>query len=187
MKILAIIGSARRKGNVELLLDKTLEAAKVVNPSVEVEKIHPNTMKFLPCQECGGCNETGICIFKDEMQGVYAKIDEADVIVVASPIFFGSLPAPVKALIDRHQCAWVAKEVLKKTSNKRKKGVLILVEASKRESFLKNAESIIKNFFRVKDIDFSEYLYCPGVDKMGEVLEHHECIEKAVALGKSMV
>ena len=187
MKILAIIGSARKKGNVELLLDKTLEAAKVTNPSIEVEKIYPYKINFLPCQECGGCDETGICIYKDDMQAVYAKINEADIIIVASPIFFGSLPAPIKALIDRHQCAWVAKEVLKKTKPKPKKGVLLLVEASEKESFLKNAESIIRNFFAVNDIVFSECLYCSGVDKKGEILERPECIEKALELAKRVL
>ncbi|UCB57723.1 MAG: flavodoxin family protein [Candidatus Omnitrophota bacterium] len=185
MKILAILGSPRRGGNSEILLDKALEGVKSLG--LEPEKIVLNELKFAGCQECGGCDKTGRCIVNDDMQMIYKKLDEAEAVVLASPIFFGSLPAQVKAMIDRYQCIWVAKYVLeKKNPAPLKKGFLILVSAGSRGSFFKNAESIVRNFFAVLGAELKESFCCPNVDKKARVLEHPNCLEKAFELGKKI-
>ncbi|MBN3039382.1 MAG: flavodoxin family protein [Candidatus Omnitrophica bacterium] len=188
MKVLAILGSPRRGGNAETLLDKALEGVQSTGVSLEIEKVVLNELKFSPCQECGGCDKTGRCVLKDAMQDIYKKIDQADAVIISSPIFFGSLPAQVKAMIDRYQCRWVAKYILEeKEIRPAKKGLLILVEASARESFLKNAQSIIKNFFAVSNIGFTAKLYCPQVDKRGDILKDEDCLKRAFELGKETI
>jgi len=185
VKILGILGSPRRGGNSELLLDKALEGANSVG--LDTEKIVLNELKFSPCQECGGCAKTGRCVINDDMQIVYKKLNEASAIILASPIFFGSLPAQVKAMIDRCQCLWVAKCVLKKGRGLRaRKGYLILVGATDRDSFFKNAESIVKNFFGVSDVEFKGSLYCPNVDRKDGILEHPDYLKRAFELGKQV-
>ena len=182
MKVLGILGSPRRGGNAEILLDKALEGVK--STGIEPKKIVLNELKFSPCQECAGCAQTGICIINDAMQDIYKELDTAEIIILSSPIFFGSLPAQVKAMIDRYQCRWVAKYVLgKKSPPPTKRGFLILVSAANRESFFKNAESIVKNFFAVLDIEFKASLYCPNVDEKGRILEHPDCLKRAFELG----
>lgn len=182
MKVLGILGSPRRGGNSEILLDKALEGAKSLG--LDIEKIVLNELKFSPCQECSGCSTTGKCVINDDMQIIYQKLAEAGGIILATPIFFGSLPAQVKAMIDRYQCHWVAKYVLKKERRPSKRGFLILVSAANRDAFFKNAESIVKNFFAVLGIDFKESLYCPNVDKKAKILEHPDCLKRAFELGK---
>lgn len=194
MKVLGILGSPRRGGNTEILLDKALEGAKTCG--LDIEKIVLNQLKFSPCQECGGCKKSGRCIIDDDMCTIYEKLEEAEAIILASPIFFGSLPAQVKAMIDRYQCRWIAKYVLgQKDVNRRtprgctpgsKRGFLILVSGSSRDRFFKNAESIVKNFFAVLDIEFKGNLYCPNVDKKAKVLKHSVCLEKAFKLVKKV-
>ena len=192
MKVLGILGSPRRGGNSEILLDKVLEGAKSAGPAAE--KLVLNELKFAPCQECGGCSRSGKCIVDDEMQIIYKKIDEAGVLVLASPIFFGSLPAQVKAMIDRYQCRWAAKYILGKSTPQStprrcglvKKGCLILVSASNRDKFFKNAESIVKNFFAVLDIEFATSLYCPNIDGKAKILEHSDCLKKAFEIGRNI-
>ena len=185
MKILGILGSPRRGGNSELLLDKALEGAGSVGH--DTEKIVLNELKFSPCQECAGCAKTGKCVIDDDMQIVYKKLNEAGAIILATPVFFGSLPAQVKAMIDRCQCLWVAKYVLKKdTGLKAKKGYLILVSAANRDSFFKNAESIVKNFFSVLGVEFKGSLYCPNVDRKARILEHPDYLKRAFELGKQV-
>ncbi len=189
MKVLGILGSPRRGGNSEILLDKALEGAD--STGLDIEKIVLNELKFSPCQECGGCSTTGKCIINDDMQTIYKKLDEAEAIILAAPIFFGSLSAQVKAMIDRYQCRWIAKYVLDKrtpldkpTPQGCRLGFLILVSAANREKFFKNAESIVKNFFAVLDIEFKDSLYCPNIDKKGKVLKHPDCLNRAFELGK---
>lgn len=186
MKVLGILGSPRRSGNSEGLLDKALEGAK--SKGADVEKIVLNELKFVGCQECAGCDETGVCTIEDEMQTIYKKIKQAEAVILASPIFFGSLPAQVKAMIDRYQCEWVAKYILKREKEKPlKKGFLILVEGSDREKFFKNAESIVKNFFAVLGIEFAGNLYYPNIDQKAKILECPEYLKAAFELGKKSV
>ncbi|MCX5679166.1 MAG: flavodoxin family protein, partial [Candidatus Omnitrophica bacterium] len=121
MKVLGILGSPRRGGNAERLLDKALEGAIACGASAE--KISLNELTIRPCQECGGCDDTGECVIVDDMSMIYSSVDKADCIILASPIFFGELTAQTKAVIDRFQCRWVKKYRLKKTSGVVKKGL----------------------------------------------------------------
>ncbi len=183
MRLLGILGSPRRGGNSELLLDQALAGAKL--KGLDTEKIILNELKFVGCQECGGCRKNGECVVKDDMQDVYKKVAAADSIIIASPIFFGSLSSQVKAMIDRYQCLWTAKYILKKkVSLKPKKGSLILVSGTNRDKFFQNAESIVKNFFAVLGIEFAQGLYCPGIDQKAGILKHPDYLKQAFELGE---
>ena len=182
MNILGILGSPRSKGNTELLLDKVLEGA--VSKGARTDKIILNNLDISPCQECENMDDTGGCIIRDEMAVVYEKIKKTDILILASPIFFGSLSAQTKIMIDRFQCAWRARYILKKDNGyKRIRSALLLVEGSKREDFFLNAESIAKNFFSIVNAEYKHKLFCPGVDDKGDILKHSDCIKKAIELG----
>ncbi len=112
MKILGISGSPRIGGNTDILLDRALEGAR--SAGANVEKIILNNLNFSPCQECENLKDDGSCIIEDDMQLVYKNIESADGLILASPVFFGSLSAQAKMMIDRFQCAWRAKYILKK-------------------------------------------------------------------------
>lgn len=183
MKVLGVLGSPRRGGNTEILLDQALSGAE--SQGCAVKKIILNEIIFKPCQGCQACAATGKCVIDDEMQAVYQQVDEADAIIIASPIFFGSLSAQIKAMVDRYQCRWQAKYVLgKKIDQGVKKGFLLLVSAANREKFFQNAESIIKNLFAVLDIDFTGKVYCPNVDQKAKILKHPNCLKQAFELGR---
>lgn len=185
MNVLGINGSPRIGGNTDILLDKVLEGAKA--KGAKTEKVTLNNLKFSPCQECENIRDDGTCLVEDDMQPLYKKVEEADVIILASPIFFGSLSAQAKMMIDRFQCLWRAKDILKKgTFKKKRKGAFISVEASTREDFFDNARSIVKNLFAAIGVDYKEELLCPGVDKKGSILSYPDVLKKAFELGKTM-
>lgn len=185
MKVLGISASPRRGGNSEALLDKVLEGAGA--SGLNTEKIILNEQKFLPCQECAGCRNTGRCVLDDAMQNIYAQLDAADIVILASPIFFGSLCAQLKAMIDRCQCCWTAKYILGyKGKGSAKKGYLILTSTADKKRFFQNAESIVKNLFAVLDIEFKDRLYCPNVDEQGKILQYPNCLRQALQIGKSL-
>jgi len=182
MKVLGINGSPRIGGNTDILLDKAMEGAR--SKGAETEKIILNKLKFVGCQECENIKDDGSCIVNDDMQGVYKKIKDADVLMLASPIFFGSLSAQTKMMIDRYQCIWRLRYILKKdTGFKKKKGIFISVEGSRRMDFFENAKSIVLNLFAVIDADYTGELFCPGIDGKGDILNHPDCLKKAHELG----
>ena len=183
MNILGINGSPRIGGNTDILLDKVLEGAAEQGGSTE--KVILNGLKFCPCQECEDITGDSVCVIDDDWHQVYKKIESADVIILASPIFFGSISAQSKMMIDRFQCVWRAKYILKKNiSNRRKKGGFISVQASARKDFFDNAKSIVKNFFAVINVDYKEELFCPGVEGKADILRYPDILRKAFELGK---
>lgn len=183
MYILGINGSPRIGGNTDILLDKALEGAS--SKGARTEKTILNTLKFSPCQECENIRDDGSCIIEDELQPLYNKIEQADVLILASPIFFGSLTAQTKMMIDRFQCLWRAKYILKIDRFKKKRtGAFISVEASTREDFFDNARSIVKNLFAIIDADYKEELFCSGIDEKASILKHPDALKKAFELGQ---
>ena len=86
MKLLGIYGSPRKGGNTDLLLDAALEAAR--EAGVEVKSVYCRKLKYQGCISCGGCDKTGQCVIKDDMQDIYPLWDEAEAIILSTPDFF---------------------------------------------------------------------------------------------------
>ena len=186
MYILGISGSPRIGGNTETLLDKALLGAK--KNGALTEKVILNQLKIVPCQECEEVKDDGTCKIIDDFQPLYEKIKKADAIILASPIFFGSLSAQTKIMIDRFQCYWRYKYILNKTELIAKKSAaFICVEASKRQSFLDNAKSIIKNFFATINAEYKEELFAMGVDEKGAIRNRADLLKKAEKIGQNII
>ena len=95
-----------------------------------------NSLSIRPCQDCGSCYQTGVCVLMDEMTGISAAIRAADRIILASPIFFYGLSAQAKAMVDRCQSFWCEKYLLKRpipAGPHGRKGLLLLVGGMKKE------------------------------------------------------
>lgn len=185
MTVVGIAGSPRRLGNSEKLLNRVLEGAAL--SGARVEKVIINELTFRPCQECGGCEKTGVCVIRDGMEGIYKLLEDADAVVLATPIFFAGVSAQAKMMIDRFQCAWEAKYNLKKIfRGKMRKGILISVAGSHRKDYFENAKGIIKAFFATLDIEYSGELFCGGIDKKAGIDQDENALNRAFALGKQI-
>jgi len=185
LKILGINGSPRKCGNTEILLDRTLEGA--AKAGCTCEKITLSDLKFSPCLECMDLTDDGKCIVDDDMKAVYDGIERADAVVVASPVFFGSISAQTKMMIDRFQCRWRAKYVLKiPDATGEKKGIFISVAASDKEEYFRNSASVIRNFFATINASYAGELFAGGVENTGDILKHPEFLEEAFELGQRL-
>ena len=183
MNVLGINGSPRIGGNTDILLDRALEGA--ARQGGRAEKVILNGLKFCPCQECEDITGDDVCVIDDDWHEVYKRVEKADAIILASPIFFGSISAQSKMMIDRFQCVWRAKHMLKKdVFNRRKKGGFISVQASARKDFFDNAKLIVKNFFAVINVDYKEELFCPGIEEKADILRYPDILKKAFELGQ---
>lgn len=184
MNILAFMGSPRFRGNVDTLLDAFIEGAKNENPDVNVKKINLAAKKITPCIECGECDKTGQCVLKDDMAQIYELIDKADVIVVASPIFFYNITAWTQALVERSQALWVKKYVLKTTDTaRRKKGVFLSIGATKGKKLFDGVILVVKYFFDAINADFTGALLFRGVEKKGDINNFPQFIDETRQLG----
>jgi multimeric flavodoxin WrbA len=102
VKILAVSGSPRKRGNTSLLLDEALSYANKEN--IETEKIELYDFNFSDCKGCEGCKSSLKCVIQDDMQTLYPKILESDALILGSPTYFYNITAKMKAFIDRMYC-----------------------------------------------------------------------------------
>lgn len=99
MKVLGISGSPRRSGNTEILVKHALEA--VEKAGLETEMISLSGKEILGCNACMICGKREGCPIEDDLFSIYLKMKEADGIILGSPVYFGSAPAVMKALMER--------------------------------------------------------------------------------------
>ena len=104
-KVLILSGSPRKNGNSDILCDEFARGA--IEAGHEVEKIRVAEKKIGYCRACYACRDTGVCAIKDDMAEVLQKMIDADVLVLASPVYFYSIGAQLKALIDRTVARWL--------------------------------------------------------------------------------
>lgn len=105
-KVLILSGSPRKSGNSDLLCDEFSRGAQEAGHSVE--KIRVAEKKVAPCSACYYCRKSGgACVHQDDMAEVLQKMIDADVLVLASPVYFYSIDAQLKAVIDRTVARWL--------------------------------------------------------------------------------
>ena len=105
-KVLILSGSPRKGGNSDILCDEFLRGAREAGH--DVEKIRVAEKKIAPCSGCYYCTaHGGACAHKDDMAEVLQKMIDADVLALASPVYFYSIDAQLKAVIDRTVARWL--------------------------------------------------------------------------------
>ncbi|MEA3361590.1 MAG: flavodoxin family protein [Thermodesulfobacteriota bacterium] len=189
IKILAIYGSPRRKGNTSLLLKKSVQGA--IEAGAEIEEIFLRDLKMSPCLEIYGCKKTGRCVIQDDFQDVYDKILSCHGIILASPMFFYMVSAHTKILMDRCQSLWVKKYWMEKIpvekKEKARKGLFISAGATKGKRLFDGALLGVRYFFDAIDFDLWKSILYRSLDFEGDVLKHPEYLEESYHAGKELV
>jgi len=185
LKVLGIMGSPRIKGNTDLLLDEALAGAK--SQGAETEKIIADKLKIVPCKEYYACLRDGNCVIKDDMTDIYPMLTSADIVIIASPMFFYGISAQAKALIDRCQSLWTYRFELKHEPEPGRKGAFIAVGATRGKKLFEGSIMVVKYFFQAIGVSYADELLIRGVDKKGEIKEHPTALSEAFELGKRLV
>ncbi len=190
VRVLGIAGSPRRRANTETLLDRFLMGAE--NSRATVEKVVLARLRIAGCIACDGCWEEGRCVVQDDFQLLHEKLIAADVIALAAPLYFWNLPAQVKAVVDRSQCQWARKFVLKApplltaAGRDRRWGVFLSVGGESDPDFV-GAVKTVRGFFGVYGAEYWGELLVGGVDARLEILRHPEALQRAFELGNQVV
>ena len=100
MKIIAIVGTNRRKGNVTQLCEKILEGANENGHQSELINLYDYKINY--CIGCWACSNNGKCSQNDDFEEVYNKVVDSDVVVIGSPVYWGSVTGIMKNFFDRH-------------------------------------------------------------------------------------
>ncbi len=187
MKILGICGSPRKEGNTEVLLKEALKGAH--EAGAEVEAIFLRDKTISPCLEIYGCKIDGRCVIDDDFHEVADKMVQADVLILASPIFFYTVSAHTKMLMDRCQSFWVKRYILEEPivpGRPRRKGAFISVGATHGKRLFEGVTLAVRYFFDALDVDLSDTLLVRGVDEKGEIFHRPKEIRAAYELGNRL-
>ncbi len=189
LRVLGIAGSPRRGGNTDLLLAEVLRGA--ASRGAQVKTIVLDNLKIRPCQHCDACLKTGRCKIKDDMQMVYDELEQADRIVLASPIHFMGVSAQTKVMVDRCQCLWARKYVLKLpplgSEPGKKKGLFVSVGGRRVANLFEPAIATVKAVFASLDITYAGELVFRSVDEKGAITQYPDAICQAFLAGQRLV
>lgn len=186
-KVLGLNGSPRAGGNTDLLLEQVMAGA--ASRGARTETLFARSLRVEPCRHCDGCLKDGQCVIPDEMQQVYPKLREADVVVIASPVHFMGLTAQIKAIIDRCQALWAAKYVLKRpiSPGRKRKGFFVGVGGTRLKELFEPSRATVKALFKSLDVDYAGDLVFSGIDEKGAIKEHPTALSDAYRAGQNLV
>jgi multimeric flavodoxin WrbA len=155
MKTLVFFGGARKKGNTMRMVNFLLD-----NIEGEKEIIYSYDLKVSPCIDCRYCLTHNTCSIKDGMVDIYAKIDEADNVILAAPTYLYGAPGPMKVMLDRFQVYWAQ-----------------VVRGDKPEVFVKKGAILVsgggprfENQFTGIGLELADSLHVCNVTEVGRVL-----------------
>ncbi len=188
MDVIGLLGSPRRGGNSETLLDVALEGATAAG--ARVEKLIPSEMNIIPCDGCRHCSDDpGRCHYRDDMDYLYRRFREADRFLIVSPLFFLGLPAPIKAMVDRCQALWVIKYEQKGQvglSGQSRVGFFLAVGNYNRPYFFQPANATARSFYISLDVWHAGSSFYGHIDKKGEIVGHPTALDEAYAIGQRL-
>jgi len=186
--VLALACSPRRGGNTDTLLDAALEGA--AEADARVERFHLCEMRISPCLHCGGCVRTpGRCVVDDDMQRLYEPLRAADRIIIASPVFFMSVPAQANAMIDRCQPLWVLRAIAHRpvAASRLARAVLYLGAggAAYPDSFEGTRLTLRAWYWTLEIVERRELTFV-GIDERGAIRGHPTALDDARRAGRDL-
>jgi multimeric flavodoxin WrbA len=187
IKVLGISTSPRLKGNSDLLLRQSLAGAE--SAGAETEYIRLCDLNIAPCVECNSCYKHGTCSIEDDYEMFSSKMLEADRLIFATPIFFMTVCAQAKALIDRCQCLWAHKYVLKQpliTAGRDRRAMVIAVGGTKSKKMFESIRLTFKYFLDVLEMNYVSNLFVSKIDAVGEIKQHPTAMDEAYRLGREL-
>ncbi len=180
--ILAFVGSPRRGGNSDILVQHAAEAAKEAGATVEV--CYLNEMDYRGCQGCLGCKRGDACVLEDDLTPIYDKIHGADAVIFASPIYFNDVSGQMKCFLDRWYAFWDAE--YQKRLEPGKRGLIILPYEAGRETMYDGLLERHIGLLRGMGLTDVTGFTVAGVRHKGDILSKPEALAKAAESGRKL-
>lgn len=184
MKVLGIMGSPRVGGNSDVLLDDALAGGK--EAGAQLEKIILDRLKISGCKDCKKCNDTGLCVLKDDMPEIHNKILEADAIIHSVPVYFWSMTAQMKAYLDRWCALFDAEWRWQKDYYPKMKGKRIGLITVCGDPDVHTADPIVHSFKSTVDMTKMKWIgaVMASASEKGDIVKDEKSREQAFELGR---
>jgi multimeric flavodoxin WrbA len=179
MKLLAMVGSSRLKGNTNYLVDQALsQAAKM---GADIEKLVLGEYKINPCRGHENCASFDSCRQKDDTGWILDKFCEADGVILATPVYYYNVSAQMKAFIDRNYFLYKHN----RKSQARVVGIIVVAEVEGIEETVHTLKQFIGESFNVNDDKI--FIVSGYATNPGEAKKNPELVEEARRLGRQIM
>lgn len=180
-RILGIVGSPRRNGNTDILVQAILDGAKQSGATSEL--LFLQSQEIRACDGCHVCWKTGRCAKNDDMAALYPRIAASDVLVFGTPVYWYGPTALMKGFLDR----FVYFNCPENRAQIRGKSAVLAVPFEENDP---GAASLLVELFK-RSFDYLEMnlvatLLVPGLTRKGEVHDKPECLEEATRIGRNL-
>jgi multimeric flavodoxin WrbA len=179
--ILILKGSPREKGNSSVLADQVAAGAK--SNGAKVESIYLHGLDIRACDACDLCEEGNGCVINDDMQGLYPKVEAADAIVLASPVYWFTFSAQLKLFIDR--CYAYQVNDWREMQGKKYALILTYGDTDLYTSGGINAISTFETMCRFLNAEIAGMIY-GSMSDVGDAEKQPELMEQAYKLGQKL-
>ena len=179
MLVVGLQGSPRKKGNTNFLLSTFMTAAEKLGARTIV--IDVTQKKIIPCKEYTVCEKKGYCPIEDDVKDeIYPLLREAELVVLATPIFFYNMTAQLKAVVDRCQTFWARKYKLKlkDPGASMRRGFLLAVGATKGKNLFEGLNLTTQYFFDAIWAKFDDSLTYRGIEGPKDMAAHPTVIQE---------
>ena len=184
MKVMAFVGSPRKDGNTDVLIKEILAAAAA--KGADSKTVYLNDLTFKGCQACMSCkSKTETCVQKDDLAPLMDEIQEADAIVIGSPVYMGQVTGQTKLFIDR----WYSfvKGDFTSRLEPGKKMVMVLTQAQPDADMFSGIGPGYKGMFKgLAKVDSFETFIATSVRGPGEAAENSDLMDKAKSIGEAL-
>jgi multimeric flavodoxin WrbA len=180
-RVLGIMGSPRRGGNTETLMDEVLRAAR--DAGATTEKAILKELRIGPCQACDGCQGSGICVQHDDMPALIEKMVASQVWVLGTPIYWWGPTAQFKLFMDR----WYAPANGPNRSAFQGKQVVVTIPMGDSDpATARHTVGMIQDALNWVEANLVDTVLAPGVNALGEVKKHPELMAAAFSAGSKI-
>ena len=176
--VLGIVGSPRRGGNTETIVDTILASA--AEQGATTEKVILNELEIAPCQACNGCRRTGSCIHDDDMGQLIPLMEKSDCWVLGTPIFWWGPTAQFKLFVDR----WYG---LDPRCFQGKKVIAAIPMGGGNDHYARHTIGMLEDICNYLGMEFIETILAPGMNGNSSVRENSRILESARAAGNNIV
>lgn len=175
-RVLGIVGSPRRNGNTEVIVDEVLAGAEESGASIH--KVILSELDISPCRACEVCTKTGTCFYQDDMTDLLSLMFESDVWVLGTPVYWWGPTAQFKTFLDR----WYGVNERKQFEGK--SVILAIPLGGSREYAYGPTIDIMERVMKYLKMKHEETILAPRVMKKGSIRNYPEILIAAKNAGK---
>jgi multimeric flavodoxin WrbA len=179
--VLGIVGSPRRRGNTEMLVDQILHGAE--EAGARTEKVILSALKISPCDACQACNKTGQCVHDDDMTALATKMQQSQVWVLGTPVYWFGPTAQLKTFIDR----WYGLRFGNTVDFKGRRIILVVPMGDPELDVARHTVGMLTDTANWLDAEVIATLVVPDVLEEGTVGGHRDVLETAHLAGREAI